>query len=200
MKPNFTAEETIIKRLGKATIKSPLNISYGITLNEKILFHPYEDQPIDEPQISFEISQPEKLIYFDPTKVTAGIVTCGGLCPGLNNVIRAIVLGLYHGYNVRSIFGIRYGLQGFIPEYGHPLVPLTPDMVADIHEQGGTILGSSRGAQSIEEIVDALERQNMNILFIIGGDGTLNAAAKIAKEVGKRELKISVCCNTENNR
>jgi len=192
MKPNFTAEDTKIKKLGKATIKSPLRIASGISTNDHILFHPYPGLDFEEPQVAFEISQPENFIYFDPTKVTAGIVTCGGLCPGLNNVIRSVVLGLYHGYHVKSIFGIRYGLQGFIPEYGHPLVKLTPDVVADIHEQGGTMLGSSRGAQSIEHIVDALERQNMNMLFIIGGDGTLNAAAKISKEISDRNLKISV--------
>ncbi len=192
MKPNFTAEDTKVKRLGKPTIKSPLDISYGISLNEQILYHPYPGVESEDPPVAFELTQPEQLIYFDPTKVTAGIVTCGGLCPGLNNVIRAVVLGLYHGYNVRSIFGVKYGLQGFIPEYGHPLIKLTPEAVADIHEQGGTILGSSRGAQSIERIVDAMERQNMNILFIIGGDGTLNAASKITQEVLKRDLKISV--------
>lgn len=192
MKPNFTSEDTRIKRLGEPTINSPLGISYGISSNEQILYHPYPGLEDDDPPIAFELSQPSDKIYFDPPKTTAGIVTCGGLCPGLNNVIRAIVLGLYHGYNVRSIFGIRYGLQGFIPEYGHPLMQLTPESVADIHELGGTILGSSRGAQSIPEIVNALERQNMNILFIIGGDGTLNAAAKIAKEIADRELKIAV--------
>ncbi len=192
MKPNFTVEDTKIKQLGKATIKSPLKIASGISTNDQILFHPYPGLDLEETQVAFEISQPENFIYFDPTKVTAGIVTCGGLCPGLNNVIRAVVLGLYHGYKVKSIFGIRYGLQGFIPDYGHPLVKLTPDVVADIHEQGGTMLGSSRGAQSIEKIVDALERQNMNMLFIIGGDGTLNAAAKISKEISDRNLKISV--------
>jgi len=192
MKPNFTAEDTTVKRLGKPTIESPMNLSYGIAQNEHILYHPYPGLETAEAPIAFELSQPEKMIYFDPTKVTAGIVTCGGLCPGLNNVIRALVLGLYHGYKVRSILGIKYGLQGFIPEYGHPLINLTPEAVADIHEQGGTMLGSSRGAQSIEKIVDAMERQNMNILFIIGGDGTLNAAAKISHEVLKRDLKISV--------
>jgi len=115
MQPKFTAEDTTIKKLGKATIKSPANVSYGIPINEHILYHPYFPGINADRPIAFEISQPEEYIYFDPTKVTAGIVTCGGLCPGLNNVIRAVVLGLYHGYGVRSIFGIRYGLQVFIP-------------------------------------------------------------------------------------
>jgi len=192
MKPTFTAEDTVIRRLGDAKIDSPLNISDDITLNESIYYHPYPGDEDQDALISFETSRPEQKIYFDPTKVTAGIVTCGGLCPGLNNVIRSIVFGLYHGYGVRSIFGIRFGLQGFIPEYGHPLMDLVPESVTDIHEQGGTILGSSRGAQSIEKIVDTLERQNMNMLFIIGGDGTLRAAEKIDTEINKRNLKIAV--------
>ncbi|MBU3914493.1 ATP-dependent 6-phosphofructokinase, partial [bacterium] len=192
MKPPFTAKQAIIQTLGKAKIKSPLNIPVEVLLNQQILFHPYPGMKQSDPPVAFEISQPEKTIYFDPTKVTAAIVTCGGLCPGLNNVIRAIVMGLYHGYGVRSVFGIRYGLQGFIPKYGHPLIPLTPDNVSDIHEQGGTILGSSRGEQSIEKIVDAMERQNMNMLFIIGGDGTLRAAEKIKEEINARNLKIAV--------
>ncbi len=192
MKAPFSAEEAVIKKLGDAKIESPLRIPIEIPLNQQILFHPYPGYVQEDPPVAFETSQPEKYIYFDPTKVTAAIVTCGGLCPGLNNVIRAIVMGLYHGYGVRSIFGIKYGLQGFIPKFGHPLIPLTPDIVSDIHEQGGTILGSSRGAQSIEKIVDTLERQNMNILFIIGGDGTLRAAEKIENEISARNLKIAV--------
>lgn len=192
MKPPFKAEEAKVKRLGEAKIKSPLAIADTIHVNNEILFHPYPGLEQEDPPVTFETCQPEKHIYFDPTKVTACIVTCGGLCPGLNNVIRAIVMGLHHGYGVRNILGIRYGLQGFIAKYGHPLIKLTPDVVSDIHEQGGTILGSSRGAQSIEEIVDMLERQNINILFIIGGDGTLRAAQKIENEVSNRGLKISV--------
>lgn len=192
MKPTFTADDTIVRRLGEAKIDSPLNISNEITLNESIYYHPYPSEDDEDEKISFETSRPESKIYFDPTKVTAGIVTCGGLCPGLNNVIRSIVFGLYHGYGVRSIFGIRFGLQGFIADFGHPLMELIPEAVTDIHEQGGTILGSSRGAQSIEKIVDTLERQNMNMLFVIGGDGTLRAAEKIDKEIYKRKLKIAI--------
>jgi 6-phosphofructokinase 1 len=192
MKPSFSAKETTIKTLGTPKIKSPLSIAEELDVNQQILFHPYPGMKQQDPPVTFETSRPERKIYFDPTKVTACIVTCGGLCPGLNNVIRAVVMSLYHGYGVRSIFGIRYGLQGFIPKYKHALMPLTPQTVSDIHEQGGTILGSSRGAQSIETIVDTLERQNINILLIIGGDGTLRAAEKIENEVSARKLKISV--------
>ncbi|MGQ9745739.1 MAG: ATP-dependent 6-phosphofructokinase [Dissulfurimicrobium sp.] len=141
---------------------------------------------------SFEMAGPREKIYFDPTKTRCAIVTCGGLCPGINDVIRAIVMTLHFGYGVQSILGIRYGLQGFIPKYGIPVMELTPDSVARIHEYGGTILGSSRGNQPVEEIVDTLTRLNVNILFMIGGDGTFRAASKINEEITARGLKISV--------
>ncbi len=192
MKPEFTAKQAVVRRLGEAKIDSPLDIIKEIQVNDKIFFHPYPGLEQDDAPVAFETSRPESKIYFDPSKVTAGIVTCGGLCPGLNNVIRAIVMRLHYGYGVRKIYGVRYGLQGFISEYHHPFVELSPERVADIHERGGTILGSSRGAQSIEAIVDTMERQNMNMLFIIGGDGTLKAAEKISNEVFKRNLKIAV--------
>lgn len=135
---------------------------------------------------------PGKKIYFDPSKVRCALVTCGGLCPGLNDIIRSIVLGLYYGYGVTNIFGIRYGLQGFIPKFGHDVMPLTPAAVSGILDRGGSILGSSRGPQPIDEIVDCLERMHIGVLFMIGGDGTLKAATKIADCITERGLKISV--------
>ncbi len=141
---------------------------------------------------SFELAGPRKTIYFDPSKVRCALVTCGGLCPGLNSIIRSIVLELFYGYGVRNIYGFKYGLQGFIPKYGHDLMDLKPETVANLLEMGGTLLGSSRGPQPIDDIVDSLERTNISILFMIGGDGTLMAAAKIADTIAKRGLKISV--------
>jgi len=185
-------QQTEIKHLGPAKVDSPLHVPTKILVDHRILYNPYQQPGEKEEAAYFEISLPKKKIYFDPKKVTAAIVTCGGICPGLNNVIRAIVLGLHHGYGVRSIYGIRYGLQGFIAKYQHSLMPLDPEVVSKIHELGGTILGSSRGEQSIEAIVDALERQNFNMLFMIGGDGSLRAAAKIEEEISKRNLKIAV--------
>jgi 6-phosphofructokinase 1 len=142
--------------------------------------------------LSFELAGPRSLTYFDPVKVRCAIVTCGGLCPGINDVIRAIVLILYHGYGVRSVYGIPYGFRGFIPEYGLPVVDLSPQAVGQIHEYGGTILASSRGHQPIEGIVDALDRMNLSILFLIGGDGTFRAGAKIVEEITRRGLKTAV--------
>ena len=141
---------------------------------------------------AFELAGPRRKIYFDPSKLRCGLVTCGGLCPGLNDIIRAIVLELFYGYGVQSIFGFKYGLQGFVPKYMHDIVDLKPETVANIHEMGGSILGSSRGPQPIDEIVDSLERMNIGVLFMVGGDGTLMAATKIADAITERGLKISV--------
>jgi 6-phosphofructokinase 1 len=141
---------------------------------------------------SFELAGPRRKIYFDTSKVRCALVTCGGLCPGLNDIIRAIVLELYYRYGVRNIYGIRYGLEGFIPQYGHDVVDLVPKTVVNILNTGGTMLGSSRGPQNIGEIVDSLERMNIGILFMIGGDGTLMAATKISEEITNRRLKISI--------
>lgn len=141
---------------------------------------------------SLQIAGPREKIYFDPSKLKCALVTCGGLCPGLNDIIRAIVLELFYRYQVKNIYGFKYGLQGFIPKYGHDVIELDPDTVVNIHEMGGSVLGSSRGPQPVVEIVDSLERMNIGILFMIGGDGTLMAASKIADAIIERNLKISV--------
>ena len=145
----------------------------------------------EEPE-SFEEAGPRRTIYFDPAKVRAAILTAGGLCPGLNDVIRSLVMTLHYRYGVKNIMGVKYGYQGLMPNYGHEMVPLNPKRVSDIHQFGGTILGSSRGGNSPEELVDSLERLNLNILFCIGGDGTLKGAHALAEEVKKRNLKIAI--------
>ncbi|MHC4269593.1 MAG: ATP-dependent 6-phosphofructokinase [Planctomycetota bacterium] len=140
-----------------------------------------------------EKAGPRENIYFDPAKVHAGIVTCGGLCPGLNDVIRAIVMTLWYRYDAKRISGFMYGYRGFLSRYNLPVMELTPEIVSNIHSLGGTILGSSRGSgDCVEEIVDSLERMNINILFTIGGDGTQKGALDISEEVKKRGLKISI--------
>jgi 6-phosphofructokinase 1 len=144
------------------------------------------------PLPSFELAGPRRKIFFDPSKLKCALVTCGGLCPGLNDIIRSIVLELYYGYGVSNIFGIRYGLQGFIADYGHDLINLSCESVVNIHDRGGTVLGSSRGPQDMDEIVDSLERMNIGLLFMIGGDGTLTAAGRIADKIAERGLKIGI--------
>lgn len=140
----------------------------------------------------FEPAGPRRKIFFDPSKTRAGIVTCGGLCPGFNDVIRALVMELHFLYGVQRIHGFCNGYQGFIPKYKRPVLELTPQSVSQINEQGGTILGTSRGEQDPAEIVDCLERMGINVLFVIGGDGTLRGAQAIVREVENRGSKIAV--------
>ncbi len=192
--------ETAIPTLGEAKIRSPLltkDYECFVSDQDRVLIRASQKSlrtACDEGSepLSFELAGPRRQIYFDPSKVRSAIVTCGGLCPGINDVIRAIVLALYHGYGVETVFGIRYGLRGFIPEFSLPVVDLTLEAVDRIHEYGGTILASSRGHQPVDAIVDALERMNISILFLIGGDGTFRAGVKIVEEITQRGLNISV--------
>ncbi|MBQ1998746.1 MAG: 6-phosphofructokinase, partial [Spirochaetales bacterium] len=141
---------------------------------------------------SFEKAGPRQKIYFKPGETISAVVTCGGLCPGLNSVIRALVYMNYYRYNNRLMYGIRYGYEGFIDKHDHSIINLTPDVVENIHKLGGTILGSSRGPQNADEIVDKLVKLKVNILYVIGGDGTLRGASGIVEAIERRNLKISV--------
>lgn len=147
----------------------------------------------NSPHNLIEKAGPREHIYFDPSRVHAGIVTCGGLCPGLNDVIRAIVMTLWYRYDARQISGFRFGYRGFLSRYNLPVMELNPEVVSKIHSLGGTILGASRGyGDCVEEIVDSLERMKINMLFTIGGDGTQKGALDISEEIKRRGLKISI--------
>nr|AGS53214.1 pyrophosphate--fructose 6-phosphate 1-phosphotransferase, alpha subunit [uncultured bacterium contig00093] len=140
-----------------------------------------------------EKAGPRELVFFDPQNVNAAIVTCGGLCPGLNDVTRAIVMSLWHQYGVRKIWGVQFGYRGFLMEYGLPFVPLRHEVVSEIHRKGGTILGSSRGhGNRTADIVDRMEKEGINMLFTIGGDGTQRGTLRIAEEVERRGLNVTV--------
>lgn len=196
--------ETSIMTLGRAKITSPIKTREKddgarrfVSDKERILVDIDENDVMKafkghKRPLAFERAGPRSKIFFDPSKLRCAVVTCGGLCPGTNDIIRAIVLALHHNYGVPNIYGIRYGFEGFISSYGHKLVDLTPGFVTSIHETGGTVLGTSRGPQDIESIVDALERMNVGLLFAIGGDGTMAGASQIADEITKRGLKIGV--------
>jgi len=145
-----------------------------------------------EAPAAFEAAGPRSRIAFDPARVTAGIVTCGGLCPGLNDVIRSIVMTLTYVYGVPRILGFRYGYAGLVARVGHEPMPLTPDRVEHIHETGGTLLGSSRGPQDVGEMADRLGELAVDILFAIGGDGTLRGASAIAGELARRGRATAV--------
>jgi 6-phosphofructokinase 1 len=141
---------------------------------------------------TFELAGPRDRIFFNPANLRVGIVTCGGLCPGINNVVRGLVLELTHAYGVRTILGFRYGFEGLVARFGHQPLPLRPEMVASIHQQGGTLLGTSRGGQDPGEMVDRLEALGIGVLFVVGGDGTLRGASKIVAEIERRRLAIGV--------
>ncbi len=143
-------------------------------------------------QPAFELAGPRDRIFFDTGRLRCGIVTCGGLCPGINNVIRGLVLALTHSYGVEEIIGFRYGYAGLVRGLGQEPIKLTPARVADIHHEGGTALGTSRGEQDPREIVDTLERLGIGILFVIGGDGTLRGAMTVVAEIARRGLPIGI--------
>ena len=200
-----TQQDLEVRTLGPCRIDSPLapalmsreTTQHSVVEEDRLLFDdtlatalargvPLEQLP------SLEPGGPRKKIYFDPAKTRVGIVTCGGLCPGLNDVIRGLVLELARHYGVKRIVGFRKGYRGFIPRFGEDVLDLTPEVVMHIDDEGGTILGTSRGNQDPEEIVDALERLNINILFVIGGDGTIRGAMEVVRVVERRGLKVAV--------
>jgi 6-phosphofructokinase 1 len=194
--------EAIIESLGECHFLSPLRHRHAGTDEFRTEEHRviYDDsmegvRDMFERGLSplnFEMAGPREKIFFDPGKTSAAIVTCGGLCPGLNDIIRGVVMELYHRYGVTRIFGLRYGYEGLIPRLGHVPVALKPESVSTIHTFGGTILGSSRGPQDPREMVDHLEELGVDILFVVGGDGTLQGGARINAEIRRRGAKKSV--------
>jgi len=194
-----------IETLGPAQYESPLKeymdeklCNRGFTDDtERIVYDTslksiknFASKGIDPP--SMEVAGPRKKIYFDPSSTRAAIVTCGGLCPGLNDVVRAIFMEMHYRYRVKELLGIKYGYSGLVPRIGVPPVIITPEMVENIHRNGGSFLGSSRGPQKASEMVDFLERERINLLFTIGGDGTQKGALDIADEIEHRKLKIGI--------
>ena len=141
---------------------------------------------------AFEPAGPRSQIFFAPETLTCGIVSCGGLCPGLNNVIRSVVLTLHYAYGVRRILGFRYGYAGLSSSSGYEPLWLTPEVVDTIHEHGGSLLGSSRGPQDVGDMVDTLIARHVGILFTLGGDGTLRGASALVQEIARRRVPISV--------
>jgi len=186
-----------VEQLGDCRFPSPMHGVRFTTDDERLLYHSRAEEmrPFvaagQEPP-SMELAGPRQQIFFDRHDLACGIVSCGGLCPGINNVIRAIVLSLYHHYGVRRILGFRYGFKGLVQRNGHEPLRLNPEAVNNIGELGGTVLASSRGPEDAAEMVDYLQGLGIGILFAIGGDGTLKGAGAIAAEVRRRGLKLSV--------
>ena len=180
-----------ITQLGEAKHQSPLNRTISDTLRVPEYIISEMGNEIHA-QRYFELAGPRKKLYFDPKKTRAGIVTCGGLCPGLNNVIRSIFHELYHAYGVKEIYGFRGGYIGLDPDTANKPLLLTADFVDDIHNEGGTVLGTSRGPVDIVRAVDNLVEMQINILFIIGGDGTQRGGNEIFQEATRRGHDLSV--------
>ncbi|MFH0878755.1 MAG: ATP-dependent 6-phosphofructokinase, partial [Lentisphaerota bacterium] len=189
--------DTRVETLGPRNVKSPLTLTtvfgdgLGNFTRDEARVHGRVETGTgnDNPDIQFESAGPREHIFFDPAHTRAAIVTCGGLCPGLNTVIRSAFLELFHNYGVKNVQGIRFGYEGLNPASAAPPITLTAELVDDIHKEGGTILGSSRGQQPVPVMVDYLEKQNIDILLCVGGDGTQHGSHEIAKEIRRRGLK-----------
>ncbi len=187
-----------VKKLGPCEIDSPLDPGTSFDAPDSGIF--YHANPKDQEEYFkkfgkipiFEKAGPKGKIFHDPAWTKAGILTAGGLCPGLNNVIKSLTLTLKMHYHVPVVYGIPYGYRGLDPKFAYSPINLTPEIVDAIHNEGGTVLGSSRGGGDAKKIVESLVRMNINVLFCIGGDGTLRCAHEIAEEAMNRKLSISV--------
>ena len=197
----LTPESVKVQSLGECRIPSPMGLS--TVLGDGVVNYVPDDARMpakvelssDVPGqagVCFEKAGPRRNIYFDPIETSAAIVTCGGLCPGLNNVIRSLVLELHYHYGVKNILGIRFGYTGLDPDSLREPISLTPEFVEDIHKDGGTVLGSSRGPVALDRAVNFLRRRGVNILFCIGGDGTQRGARCLSQEAERQAYPLAV--------
>ncbi len=199
----ITLPSFAIEKLGPATVPSPLSRGEGggslFFANDDVRAL-YDTSSLgwlqaalagqDEP-VLMEVAGPRRLLYFQPGQVRAAIVTCGGLCPGINNVIRGLTHVLCLQYGVKEVLGIRYGYMGLVPGGPAP-VRLTPELVGNIHELGGTFLGSSRGPQDVGRMAEFLRERDVQILFTIGGDGTQRGALALQEAAKQLGMKVAV--------
>ncbi len=198
------ASDLTIRTLGERTIASPLDAYFKAAGHEHTFYGDEARVLVDHDLANlralppgmdppcFEAAGPRRKIFFNPEKTISAIVTCGGICPGLNDVIRAIVMQSYYRYGVPRTLGIPYGFEGLIPEYGHHIINLTPGYVTNMHRFGGTDLGTSRGPQDPVRMVDRLQELNVNILYVIGGDGSQRGGRAIDEEAQRRGYPLSV--------
>ncbi|MCL2779577.1 MAG: ATP-dependent 6-phosphofructokinase [Polyangiaceae bacterium] len=145
-----------------------------------------------DPSKTFERAGPREHLYFEPAKTRVAIVTAGGLCPGINNVVRSAVLQLVFAYGVKDIFGVRYGFDGLNPASKLPLARLGPDNVRHIHTRGGTVLGTARGLHPPDAMLETLMRERIDVLLVIGGDGSMRGAHVLFEEAARRGVPLAV--------
>jgi 6-phosphofructokinase 1 len=195
------ASDFTVEQLGERKFKSPLK-TWGEEQGAPIRFISDDRRALwcaevkdGEPpraDLAFEVAGPREALYFDPARTSAAILTAGGLCPGLNNVIRSVTMQLYYGYGVRKVWGVRHGYRGLNPDAVPPIRELTPDSVSDIHKLGGTYLGTSRGPGDLPRMVATLREKGVNILFTLGGDGTQRGAMALGEEAKKQGYRVSI--------
>lgn len=197
MQPNLA----LVERLGEPLIDSPLRRSEldpehpnpFVSDDEFIPLQITQNLAAGRPgNVLFEKAGPREKVFFDAARSRAAVVTCGGLCPGLNNVIRSLVLGLRLHYGVPAVYGVRYGYHGLNPSTAHPPVELSVEEVSDIHEIGGTVIGTSRGPQEAAVMLETLQRLGVNMLFAVGGDGTQRGAYKLHAEAKRQGYPLAV--------
>ncbi len=181
-----------IESLGEARFPSPLQLF--INEQARLPAHVVVEDPATPatPEVWFELAGPRARLFFDPARTRAGIVTCGGLCPGLNNVIRSLFLELHHSYKIKEVLGFQMGYKGLDPASGLEPLQLTTEMVDDIHYEGGTKLGTSRGPVDTGVAVDQIIRREVDILFTIGGDGTQRGGNDLFQEARRRGHPLAV--------
>jgi len=199
-RPTLQPEQLEVSTLGPCRHKSPLvrslqtgeGIGTFVPDDMRVLYEPRFRLGEEIPTLSFQRAGARASLFFDPAQTRAAIVTCGGLCPGINNVIRSLVLELTYNYGIANLLGIRYGFQGLNAAEGHSPIELTTERVEGIQHQGGTMLGSSRGHQDPKTTVDFLVDQKIDLLFCIGGDGTQRGAHQMASEIARRKRPIAI--------
>jgi 6-phosphofructokinase 1 len=184
------AEDLRVSSLGECSVASPLPATTQWV--EDVARVLVSTDPGELASGSFERAGPRRRIFFEPSAMRVGIVTCGGMCPGINNVVRALVLELRHKYGVREVLGFRFGFAGLDPRTDvHPM-ELGLAEVCSIHKARGSILGLSRGAHDPVAMVNTLVRRRIDVLFAIGGDGTIRGAHALHQEIARRGARIAV--------
>ena len=201
MASRLTPEQLVPRSLGERRVPSPLNLSthvgdglaHYVPDRTRVLYKVAGEHEADfDSHLFLERAGPREWLYFDPQETRVGVVTCGGLSPGVNNVIRSMVLEMTFQYGVRDILGFRFGFRGMNPARGYEPVPLTYELIRTIHNEGGSVLGTSRGAEDVAVMADYVQSLGIDILFCIGGDGTLRGAHALFEELEKRSARVAV--------